>query len=199
MRKLIAVICMLPGFICAQDYTIFGQNSPNEDIDEAEHRMIVIPFHGHNFISEVDRMLTPVGMDPRQMREKIRRKCTMETTKALDDSLDVLDVSIASSGSDIDLIDYLYNAIDYGYTALPESYDSKKKLDFKFPKKKNDKALGAYSRTQNGQIDRVEINHDRYMTATFGNPGAVDFLQDIHAFEYILSITQLEIRRNLQE
>ena len=122
----------------------------------------------------------------------------MVITQSLNDSLDAIDLSIANEDLEMDLLDYVYNSLDYRYVEFEEQEAEKGRFKIKLPKKKEKKEYGAYSTERDGQLDRVELNHDRYMSASFGNPGALDYLQDIHAFDYILTITQLEIKRNLE-
>ncbi len=190
------ILFLLPTVLMAQEYTIFREQETSIE-SEGANTILIVPFQSKYIISEVDRMLCDEAMGPRELRSKLRQKTAMEVTKALGDSLDALDLSIPGEQT-IDIIDYVYNSLDYRYVKLQQDEPQKKRrININLPKKKENKTYGAYSKRQDGQLDRIEVHHDRYMSATFGNPGAVDYLQDIHSFDYILVLTQFEIRRNL--
>lgn len=197
MKEFLFLLLMAPFLINAQDYTINGAGDATPIGSNGENTVIVIPLHPHYLISEADRMLTTPEMDVQQLREKLRKKCTMEITMALADSLDAIDISTGNVDGDIDILDYTYNAVDYKYVQLESTEEDQKRFQLKIPRKKEEKVYGAFTTRRDGQLDRTEILEDRYMSASFGNPGAVEYLQDIWAFEYILTITQLELKRNL--
>lgn len=197
MKHWMFFLALLPSFLSAQDYTIFRESAASVE-EGGENVVLVAPFHPNYLISEVDRMLCLEGQDPLEIRAKLRQYVSMELTRSIGDSLDALDLRIQGEES-IDIIEYVYNSLDYRYVQYEPVERKKRKIEIKLPKKKDKKTYGAYSTRRDGQLDRVEIHTDRYMSANFGNPGAVDYLQDVHAFEYIFVITQLELRRNMDK
>ncbi|NNC83078.1 MAG: hypothetical protein HKN79_05835 [Flavobacteriales bacterium] len=200
MRFLTITVLLLPLWIVAQDYTIQSRNWETQTEKQGTTEMLVVPVHPHYIISEVDRMITPEGMTAIEMREKLRQRFSMEMTRLLSDSLEALDLLISDiPDTEIDLLDYLYNAIDHRYVKHETEEEDVKKFKIPLPKKKDKRVYGAYATKENGQLKRMEVDHDRYMSVEFANPGAVDYLQDLYAFEHLLVVTQIEMRRNTEE
>jgi len=205
MRAWMIAAFLVPMALQAQDYTrVSGDEAAGAAWDtprEGANSILVVPYHPHYMISEVDRAMTPDGTDPILMRERMRMRTTMAVTRAFADSLDALDISIATDDEAIDLLDYVYNAMDYHYASYTPVEEDKAKGPKgwvgKLKKKDKDQEVyGAYSRTREGQLDRVEVLEDRYMSAGLINSGAVEYLQDMHPYQQLLIITQLEILRD---
>ncbi len=192
-------LCCLPFLIQAQDFT--RERAEDKQSLEAGQgtEMLVLPYHPHYHISEVDRMMCPPSMDVTTLREKLRSAVTRELTQAFSDSLEVIDLSVQAYEETIDIEEYMYNAMDYDYAELKEEEEKKKRFDIGLPKRKEEKIYGAKNYKREGQIDRVDILNDRYMMASVANIGAVEYLQDLYAYEHLLVITQLEIRKDLDD
>jgi len=195
---MIALFC-LPFVVQAQDYTREGGQDDNSFAEGAVSEMLVLPYHPHYHISEVDRMMCPPTMDVSTLRKKVRSAITREITQAFSDSLEVIDLSLQIYDEAIDIQEYMYNAIDFEYVELKEEEEKKKRFDIGLPKRKDEKVYGAKNHTKNGQLDRREIMHDRYMMASVANTAAVEYMQDRYGFEHLLVITQLEITRDLDD
>ncbi len=195
---MIALFC-LPLLVQAQDYTREGGQDGKSMSEGARAEMLVLPYHPHYHISEVDRMMCPPTMDVSTLRKKVRSAITREITEAFSDSLEVIDLSLQIYDEAIDIQEYMYNAMDFEYVELKDEEEKKKRFDIGLPKRKDEKIYGAKNHTKNGQLDRKEITHDRFMMASVANTGAVDYMQDRYGFEHLLVITQLEIMRDLDD
>ncbi len=189
----------LPILIHAQDFTRegIGDRSSNEEGSIAE--MLVLPYHPHYHLSEVDRMMCPPTMDVNTFRDKLRSAVIREVTMAFSDSLEVIDLSLNMYDENIDIEEYMYNAMDFEYVELKEEETKKKRFDIGLPKRKEEKVYGAKSYKKDGQLHREEILHDRFMMATIANQGALEYLHDLFSFDQLLVITQLEVRRDLYD
>jgi len=197
-RTLLLALVIIPVMGWSQDFTRISSDEVEDSVGVAYSTLLVLPYHPHYHISEVDRIMAG-DMDVMTMREKLRSSINRRVCTALGDSIETLDLSIQSH-DDIDLVDYMYNAIDYGYAKAEKIEEKPKgKIRLRLPKKKEEKVYGAYSVQSEGQLDRREVMHDRYMSATVTNKGAVEYLQDLHSFQYLLVITQLEVTRNLDD
>lgn len=199
MRIWIITLCCLPFLTQAQDFTRESADD-NRSMEEGQGtEMLVLPYHPHYHISEVDRMMCPPTMDVVSLREKLRSAVARQLTQAFSDSIEVIDLSVKAYDVTIDIEEYMYNAMDYDYVEFKEEEEKKKRFDIGLPKRKEEKIYGAKNHKRQGQIDREEILHDRYMMASVANIGAVEYLQDLYAYSYLLVISQLEIRRDLDD
>jgi hypothetical protein len=201
--RLFFVVFMIPGVLCAQDFTRYNAEAARSNAEdslnlEREATLLVLPYHPHYHISEVDRMMTTEQMDASAMRAKLRRLIARSLTQALSDSLNAIDLSIALD-EEIDICEYMYNALDYSYAKTPEDIDTPEKkriLQRGKLKKKEPKNYGTYVEHREGQLQSKKVEYDRFMTAQLGNKGAGEYLQDLYGHDALLSLTQIEITRS---
>jgi hypothetical protein len=183
--------------LSAQDFTMSSSNSFSSAsaVNEIEQGLVV-PVEVDRIISQLDHRLSPEG-EVREMRDKLRKGLNRAIVRRFQDSLSVMDMSIEVK-EDMDMVGFIYNGLDLRYADLPEPKAKKRSaLDILKRKRKDRTYKGAEVELGGGQLQRRELNSERYMAASFPDDIVVDHLANTYPYSWMLVITQMDILKSM--